>query len=93
MPKGALEVIVFDVTAAQASKTALENLLQAGPIQIIINNAGIHDDAPMAGMSSTQWHRVIDVSLRLFQRNSTVAAGWHAPVGDVLSAYHLLRQF
>ncbi|ACA11183.1 3-oxoacyl-ACP reductase FabG [Xylella fastidiosa subsp. morus] len=63
---GSAEVIVFDVTAAQASKTALENLLQAGPIQIIINNAGIHDDAPMAGMSSTQWHRVIDVSLHGF---------------------------
>jgi 3-oxoacyl-[acyl-carrier protein] reductase len=31
-----------------------------------VNNAGIYDDAPMAGMSLTQWHRVIDVSLNGF---------------------------
>jgi 3-oxoacyl-[acyl-carrier protein] reductase len=41
-------------------------LLDAGPIQIVVNNAGIHDDAPMAGMSESQWHRVVDVSLNGF---------------------------
>jgi 3-oxoacyl-[acyl-carrier protein] reductase len=35
-------------------------------VQIIVNNAGIHDDAPMAGMSRGQWTRVIDVSLHGF---------------------------
>ena len=44
----------------------LEKLLQAGPIQVLVNNAGIHDDAPMAGMSAEQWHGVIDVSLNGF---------------------------
>ncbi|HHW4681366.1 MAG TPA: 3-oxoacyl-ACP reductase FabG [Xylella taiwanensis] len=63
---GSAEAIVFDVTTTQTSRAALEKLLQASPIQVIINNAGIHDDAPMAGMSSAQWHRVIDVSLHGF---------------------------
>src|SRR5690606_32852175 len=37
-----------------------------GPIQVVVNNAGIHDDAPMAGMSETQWRRVIDVTVHGF---------------------------
>jgi 3-oxoacyl-[acyl-carrier protein] reductase len=44
----------------------LQLLLDAGPIQLLIHNAGIHADAPMAGMSAAQWHRVVDVSLNGF---------------------------
>jgi 3-oxoacyl-[acyl-carrier protein] reductase len=54
------------VADAAAVKRALEQLLEAGPIQIVVNNAGVHDDAPMAGMSAEQWRRVIDVSLHGF---------------------------
>jgi 3-oxoacyl-[acyl-carrier protein] reductase len=36
------------------------------PIQILVNNAGIHDDAVFPGMQIEQWHRVIDVSLNGF---------------------------
>jgi 3-oxoacyl-[acyl-carrier protein] reductase len=32
----------------------------------LVNNAGLHDDAPLAGMTAEQWHRVIDVSLHGF---------------------------
>jgi 3-oxoacyl-[acyl-carrier protein] reductase len=32
-------------------------------VQVLVNNAGLHDDAPMAGMSETQWRRVLGVSL------------------------------
>lgn len=63
---GVVEAIVFDVTDAKASTLALQTLLAAGPISAVVNNAGIHDDAPMAGMSLQQWHRVIDVSLHGF---------------------------
>ena len=38
----------------------------ASPIQVLVNNAGIHDDAVMPGMSTAQWSRVIDVSLNGF---------------------------
>lgn len=60
------EAVAFDVADGEAAQTALETLLAAGPIQVLVNNAGIHDDAPMAGMSATQWKRVIDVSTHGF---------------------------
>jgi 3-oxoacyl-[acyl-carrier protein] reductase len=60
---GAAETIVFDVTDAATSRTALESLIEAMPVQILVNNAGIHDDAAFPGMSAQQWHRVIDVSI------------------------------
>ncbi len=63
---GSAEAVAFDVADGTATATALETLLAAGPIGIVVNNAGIHDDAPMAGMSDAQWHRVIDVSLHGF---------------------------
>ncbi|MEQ9728961.1 SDR family NAD(P)-dependent oxidoreductase, partial [Pseudomonas sp. WHRI 8822A] len=63
---GSAEAVAFDVADARASADALAALLEAGPIHIVVNNAGIHDDAPMAGMNAQQWHRVIDVSLHGF---------------------------
>ena len=63
---GSAESVAFDVADGDAARTAIEGLLQDGPIQVLVNNAGIHDDAPMAGMSQAQWRRVIDVSLHGF---------------------------
>ncbi len=63
---GQAEAVAFDVTDAVAAETALTQLLAIGPIQIIINNAGIHDDAVMPAMRHEQWSRVIDVSLNGF---------------------------
>ena len=63
---GSAEAIAFDVADGEASRAAIESLLMAGPVQVVVNNAGIHDDAPMAGMSAAQWKRVIDVSLHGF---------------------------
>lgn len=60
------QTVSFDLTDADATAATLEALLDAGPIQVLVNNAGIHDDAPMAGMSQEQWQRVIDVSLNGF---------------------------
>ena len=53
----------FDVVDAQASLAALESLLEAGPIQVLVNNAGVHDDAAFPGMKREQWERVIAVAL------------------------------
>jgi 3-oxoacyl-[acyl-carrier protein] reductase len=58
--------ISFDVTDAATTRTALENELEAGAIQVLVNNAGIHADAVFAGMSPDQWASVIDVSLNGF---------------------------
>ncbi|MGV8931697.1 MAG: 3-oxoacyl-ACP reductase FabG [Luteimonas sp.] len=63
---GSAEATAFDVADGEATGQAIAGLLQAGPIQVIVNNAGIHDDAPMAGMTPLQWKRVIDVSLHGF---------------------------
>ncbi len=58
--------VAFDVTDGAATRAALEALLEEAPFQVVVNNAGIHDDAPFPGMSEAQWHRVIDVSLNGF---------------------------
>ena len=63
---GSGEAVAFDVTDGDASRDACERLLDAGAIQIVVNNAGVHDDAVFPGMRPAQWHRVIDVSLHGF---------------------------
>jgi len=60
---GSAEALSFDITDADAVAHALEGLLQSGPIQILVNNAGFHDDAVLPGMRRAQWSRVIDVTL------------------------------
>ncbi len=63
---GRARTVVFDVTDAGAAARALDALLEDGPIQVLVNNAGIHDDAVFPGMRPEQWSRVIDVSLHGF---------------------------
>jgi 3-oxoacyl-[acyl-carrier protein] reductase len=63
---GEAAAVQFDVTDAAATRTAAEQLLQQGDVQILVNNAGIHDDAVFPGMSPQQWHSVIDVSVNGF---------------------------
>ena len=63
---GSAEAVAFDVADGDATRGAIEALLAGGPVQVVVNNAGIHDDAPMAGMSEAQWRRVVDVSLHGF---------------------------
>lgn len=63
---GSAEAVRFDVSDPEAALSALTKLLADGPIQILVNNAGIHDDAVMPGMAPDQWSRVIDVSLNGF---------------------------
>ena len=60
------QAVQFDVADATATQTALEILLEAGAVQVLVNNAGIHDDAVFPGMRREQWNRVIDVSLHGF---------------------------
>jgi 3-oxoacyl-[acyl-carrier protein] reductase len=63
---GQAEAVTFDLCDSASTHATLENILQAGPIEILVHNAGIHDDAPLAGMREEQWRRVIDVSLHGF---------------------------
>ena len=63
---GSAEAVAFDVTDRAATAAALAALTEAGAVQILVNNAGIHDDAVFPGMSGEQWDRVLDVSLNGF---------------------------
>ena len=60
------EPVIFDVTDEKASQEIVTGLAANEPIQIIVNNAGIHQDAPLAGMTGEMWRKVIDVSLNGF---------------------------
>jgi 3-oxoacyl-[acyl-carrier protein] reductase len=63
---GAAQAVTFDVTDPAATRAALEAIAEHQAVQILVNNAGIHDDAPFPGMSAFQWQRVIDVSIHGF---------------------------
>lgn len=63
---GQAQALAFDLTDATATHAALDDLLHDGPVQVLVHNAGIHDDAPLAGMREEQWRSVIDVSLHGF---------------------------
>jgi 3-oxoacyl-[acyl-carrier protein] reductase len=60
---GHAQALAFDVTDGAATRAQLEAVLADGAIQILVNNAGIHDDAVFPAMNERQWHRVIDVSV------------------------------
>jgi 3-oxoacyl-[acyl-carrier protein] reductase len=62
---GSADMLCCDVTDAPATARALETLTD-GTVQVLVHNAGAHDDVPMAGMSEHQWRHVIDVSLNGF---------------------------
>ena len=63
---GSAEPVSFDVTNKKTSLAAIEKILEDGPIQVLVNNAGIHQDAILAGMKHEQWDQVIDVNLNGF---------------------------
>jgi 3-oxoacyl-[acyl-carrier protein] reductase len=63
---GTAAAVQFDVADRVRTEAALEELLAGGPIQVVVNNAGIRDDAVMPAMKPEQWSRVIDVSLNGF---------------------------
>ena len=60
---GSAQAVAFDVTDRAATHGAIEALVQSAPIQILVNNAGIHDDGVFPALRESQWDRVISVSL------------------------------
>jgi 3-oxoacyl-[acyl-carrier protein] reductase len=63
---GCAQALCFDVTDHQAVMAVLNPLIEATPIQVLVNNAGIHNDAIFPGMSLQQWQEVMDVSVNGF---------------------------
>jgi 3-oxoacyl-[acyl-carrier protein] reductase len=63
---GSATAFSVDLTDRAAVAQALAGLIETKPVQVLVNNAGIHDDAPLAGMTGEQWDRVVNVSLNGF---------------------------
>jgi 3-oxoacyl-[acyl-carrier protein] reductase len=63
---GSGEAVAFNVADREAAQAALAKLLESGPVQVLVNNAGTHDDAAFPALSAAQWQGVIDVSLNGF---------------------------
>ncbi len=63
---GQATAIAFDVTDVAATLTAITNINAEGVVQVLVNNAGVHSDAVMAGMKRAQWTDVLDVNLNGF---------------------------
>ena len=63
---GSAEAVAFDVCDNATTLAALTRILETGPVQVLVNNAGIHDDVLLPAMDEARWKRVIDVSLNGF---------------------------
>ncbi|MBG9388458.1 3-oxoacyl-ACP reductase FabG [Caenimonas aquaedulcis] len=62
------QAVAFDLSDSRQVRDATESILAAGPIQILVNNAGMHRDALLAGMDEATWLDVIDTNLNGFFR-------------------------
>ena len=60
------QAVAFDLSDPAVTAAAVHKLLADGPVQVLVNNAGLHDDAVFPGMRAAQWQRVIDVNLNGF---------------------------
>ena len=60
--------VAFDLASESGVQSAVTALLSEGPIQILVNNAGTHRDALMAGMDGATWSSVVDTNLNGFFR-------------------------
>ena len=63
---GSAEAIAFNITDREAVAAACAKLLDTGPIQVLVNNAGIHNDAAFPALRAEQWQQVMDVSVNGF---------------------------
>lgn len=57
------ELACFDLLDATAVEHFISTQLEKTGVDVLINNAGIHDDAVFPGMSRLQWDRVLAVNL------------------------------
>lgn len=61
---GHAELCAFDVCDREQTHAAIEALIAQGPpINILVNNAGIHDDAAFPAMTPHAWERVTRTTL------------------------------
>lgn len=57
---GRARLVTLEITDPEAWKAAIT---QIGTLDVLVNNAGFHDDALLANMKPDQWSRVLDGNL------------------------------
>ncbi len=71
-----VEVAAFDVTDPAAVRTAVAGLEEAGPIDILFNNAGMQFRAPLEEFPEEEWARLMRTNVdSLFYVGKAVARG------------------
>jgi len=65
---GQASAVAFDLADDAQVSAEMDKLLATGPVQILVNGAGMHRDALMAGMEAAAWREVIDANLNGFFR-------------------------
>jgi 3-oxoacyl-[acyl-carrier protein] reductase len=58
--EGRAKLVTLEITDPEAWKAAIE---QIGTLDVLVNNAGFHDDALLANMKPDQWSRVLEGNL------------------------------
>jgi NAD(P)-dependent dehydrogenase (short-subunit alcohol dehydrogenase family) len=53
-----------DVTRTSEIETVLEEAMQLGPVDILINNAGVEEITPLLEISEEEWDRTLDTNLK-----------------------------
>ena len=63
--KTGIPVAIFDVSSFESTKAGIAKIVaeQGGPIEILVNNAGITRDAPLHKLTPENWNAVINVNL------------------------------
>lgn len=66
---------ICDITDSEAVGLMFGEIRsEIGPVSILINNAGVNDDARLVQMSDDQWRRVLDVNLTATFNCTRIAA-------------------
>jgi gluconate 5-dehydrogenase len=59
-----VSVAAFDVTQSEQVESAVRSIeTDVGPIEILVNNAGVQYRAPLEEFPEEQWRRILDVNL------------------------------
>ena len=60
---GQAEILELDVADTDSIESRLGPVVDAGGVEILVNNAGMTDDGLLLRMSDAQWDRVLEVNL------------------------------